>query len=74
MNEADIAAQGVFKLYELGGVVTVLLLGTLALAWFCRYLIIRNTALSDKFAEVVQQNTQAFVELREAIRDFTRKN
>lgn len=69
MTEIEIASKGIYQLYEMGAVVTILVLIDLALIWFCRYLIQRNTALSDKFATVVEQNTKAFIELREAIRN-----
>lgn len=57
---------------EWGGMVAVLLLVILGLAWFSKYLITRNTQLSDRFAEVVEKNTQAFIELREAIRNASK--
>lgn len=59
---------------EWGGMVAVMLLVIIGLAWLARYLIQRNTALSDRFADVVEKNTQAFIELREAIRDVNRRN
>lgn len=54
---------------EWGGMVAVLVMVILGLSWFCKYLIKRNTELSDRFADVVEKNTQAFVELKEAIRN-----
>lgn len=61
--------QIVSRIVEWGGMVSVLMLVILGLAWFCRYLIQRNTDLSDRFADAVEKNTQAFIELREAIRN-----
>ena len=57
------------KITEWGGMVSVLLLVILGMAWFIRHLVQRNVVLSDKFADVVEKNTQAFIELREAIRN-----
>ena len=65
----NVAAQGVIGLYEYGALVTILALIVLALAWFCKYLIERNARLSDKLLIVVEKNTQAFTELKEAIRN-----
>lgn len=67
------AVEGISKLYEWGGLVTVLVLVNIAQAWFCKLLLQRNAALSDRFADVVQKNTEAFVELREVLRHETNK-
>ena len=61
------AIEGLSRLHEWGGIVTLLCVCLAGLAWFCRYLLQRNTELSDRFALVVEKNTEAFIQLREAI-------
>ena len=70
----QVAADGMTRLFDYGGVVIVLILIVLALCWFCVYLLKRNTALADRFVEVVIQNTQTITEFKEALRDLSRKN
>lgn len=63
------AIEGVSRLYEWGGIVTLLVLIVIALGWFCWYLVKRNERLANKFIEVVERNTAAAVALKEEIRN-----
>lgn len=69
--EAELAgatAVGIARLYEWGGIVTLLLLFDIALVVLCSYLFKRNQAMSDRLLDTVTQNTIAITTLTEVIR------
>lgn len=66
------AIEGVSKLYEWGGIVTVLMLVIIGLCWLCHQLMKRNTELADRLAAVVEKNTEAFISLKEVMNHANR--
>lgn len=65
---AGATAVGITKLFEWGGIVTLLVLFDIALIVLCAYLFKRNQSMSDKLLETVTQNTVAITTLTEVIR------
>jgi hypothetical protein len=62
------AVEGISRLYEWGGIVTVLILNLLALVSFSIYLVKRNTALNDKFITAYIENTKAIQDLTSVVK------
>jgi hypothetical protein len=67
-------ATGVSKLYEWGGLVTVLVLLVLTLAYYIKELNARNNALVDQIIKVIQDNTQIITRFTEKIDALSRKD
>lgn len=66
----EVGADGVSRLFEWGGLVTVLILVILGLIALCVYLVKRNNELADKFVVALVDTTKALVELKGSVDAF----
>ena len=66
----EVGADGISRLFELGGLVTVLVLVVIAMASLCVYLVRRNNQLADKFVEVLVDVKTSNIELKSSVDAF----
>ena len=65
-----VGADGISRLFEWGGIVTILVLLVLALMAFCVYLVKRNNQLADKFVEALVDVKTSNGELKGSVDSF----
>lgn len=66
----EVGADGVSRLFEWGGIVTILVLVVIAMASLCVYLVRRNNQLADKFVEVLVDVKTSNIELKSSVDAF----
>lgn len=73
MTIEESVAVGVVKLYELGAVVVILTIAIIALGWFVKYLLNKTEKLQESLLNVQIETVKILTELKEVIRDASRR-